>query len=109
MSVKKAEGRVGSLRSASKFFDGNGLGKNVEFKLFAPEAQNVSVAGSFNGWSPEAFRLRKGRDGHWKGQTNLKRGRYEFRFVVDGRWESDPTRENVPNEFGSTNSVLEVK
>jgi len=39
----------------------------------------------------------------------LPAGRYEYRFVVDGQWISDPrAKECVQNAFGSTNSVLVV-
>jgi hypothetical protein len=39
----------------------------------------------------------------------LPAGRYEYRFVVDGQWMSDPSaREYVQNTFGSTNCVLVV-
>ena len=40
----------------------------------------------------------------------LKPGRYEYRYVVDGNWcnEQKPCEES-PNPFGATNSVLEIK
>jgi hypothetical protein len=39
----------------------------------------------------------------------LPAGRYEYRFVVDGNWISDPcAKESVQNTFGSTNSVVVV-
>ena len=47
--------------------------------------------------------------GTWKATVWLPAGRYEYRFVVDGQWISDPSaRECVQNTFGSTNSVLVV-
>ncbi|MBI3875935.1 MAG: glycoside hydrolase family 13, partial [Verrucomicrobia bacterium] len=40
----------------------------------------------------------------------LAPGRYEYLFVVDGRWLSDPgADEAVPNRFGGWNSVREVR
>ncbi len=83
--------------------------KDVELVFDWPGAQSVSVAGTFNKWSPEQTPLDKGPDGKWKARLSLKAGRYEYRFVVDGQWLSDPAAaESVPNEFGSTNSVLTV-
>jgi hypothetical protein len=39
----------------------------------------------------------------------LPAGRYEYRFVVEGQWMSDPNvRECVQNPVGSNNSVLVV-
>ena len=36
-------------------------------------------------------------------------GRYEYRYIVDGEWYTDPSTPRVPNEYGSENSVIEVK
>ena len=53
--------------------------------------------------------MRPGSEGTWKATVWLPAGRYEYRFVVDGQWISDPSaRESVQNTFGSTNSVLVV-
>jgi 1,4-alpha-glucan branching enzyme len=68
----------------------------------------VAVAGTFNGWNPEKTPLKKNGEA-WERTVALPRGRYEYRFVVDGQWVADPSvRESVPNPFGSTNSVLNV-
>lgn len=83
--------------------------KDVELVFDSPRAQSVSVAGTFNNWNPEQTPLEKGPDGKWKTRLSLKPGRYEYRFVADGQWLSDPAAvESIPNEFGSTNSVLTV-
>ncbi len=83
--------------------------KPVEFTFKQPEAKNVSLAGTFNGWDPRRTPLRKGAAG-WKTTVWLPPGRYEYRFVVDGEWMSDPAcKEPVPNDFGSTNSVVLVE
>ena len=83
--------------------------KDVEFVLERTGARSVSVAGSFNDWNPEQTPMSRDLEETWKTTVSLKPGRYEYRFVVDGQWLSDPnTRESVPNEFGSTNSVLVV-
>ncbi len=84
--------------------------KKVDFELFAPEAQKVTLAGDFNQWKPEATPLEKKENGKWKVTLNLAPGRYEYRFLVDGDWQNDPqSGECVPNAFGSWNSVLEVR
>jgi 1,4-alpha-glucan branching enzyme len=83
--------------------------KPVEFALHAPQAQAVSVAGTFNDWDPGRTPMNAGSGGTWKTTVWLPAGRYEYRFVADGQWLSDPmARERVPNSFGSTNSVVAV-
>lgn len=84
--------------------------RQIDISLFAPQAKNVSVAGTFNRWNPVAFGLKKDFQGNWKGSVQLKPGRYEYRFFVDGKWADDPrAKETVPNEFGTKNAVLQVR
>jgi len=81
----------------------------VSFQLVKPEAKSVAVAGSFNEWKPEATPLVSLGNGRWKGDLNVKPGRHEYLFVVDGQWLPDPNaKESVANPFGGTNSVLIV-
>jgi|ERR1051326_3785899 1,4-alpha-glucan branching enzyme len=83
--------------------------KPIEFILNLPTAQSVGVAGTFNNWDPKRTPLRKEAEGGWKTTVWLPRGRYEYRFVVDGQWINDPNaKESVNNPFGSTNSVVLV-
>ncbi len=83
---------------------------NVSFALHKPDAKGVSVCGEFNGWSPSATPMKRHNDGHWETTVALAPGRYQYKFVVDGEWLLDPAaRKTVPNEYGSLNSVLEVR
>ncbi len=80
--------------------------KRAEFVLKMAQARSVAVAGTFNNWDPNRTPMRK-EGSSWKSTVTLAPGRYEYRFVVDGQWLSDPNaRESVKNPFGSTNSVL---
>jgi hypothetical protein len=75
--------------------------------LHAPDAQEVFVAGSFNGWQGSAMPLQKQDGGHWVVELALAPGRYEYRFLVDGRWTDDPMAPAyVSNPFGGRNCVL---
>lgn len=81
----------------------------VTFRLNQPEAQSVYLVGNFNEWNPTLHPLRKTKKGHWSITITLPRGRYEYRYVVDGQWFTDPNTERVPNEFSSENSVIAVE
>lgn len=83
---------------------------SVRLALHDPDAESVTVAGSFNGWNPESVPLERAEDGTWHGQLRLPRGRYEYLFVVDGTsWVSDPTAPlTTPDDFGQVNAVLDV-
>ena len=75
--------------------DGNTRKKNhkrITFKLHAPEARSVLLAGDFNSWEPEMHPLKKSSNGLWKKMISLAPGRYEYRFVVDGEWQNESDR-----------------
>lgn len=84
--------------------------KKVAFQLQASEAQSVALTGDFNSWGDEGLKMKKGRDGVWKIGMNLVPGRYEYKFIVDGQWWTDPANPNAAtNSFGTVNSVIEVE
>ena len=79
------------------------------FSIFAPEAQSVSVAGSFNDWQPEAGKMDREENGNWSCSLDLQPGTHEYCIVVDGNYQQDPNAASaVDNPFGGKNSVLEV-
>lgn len=84
--------------------------KAASFKLSAPQAKRVSLAGSFNNWDVNALTTKKDTRGNWTFKVNLKPGKYEYKFFVDGSWLMDPKcKLNAYNSFGSQNSVIEIK
>ena len=82
---------------------------SVHFEFTDVTANTVCLAGTFNGWHPQASPMVPVGNGRWIKELVLAPGRYEYRLVVNGRWMSDPAAvESVPNPFGSCNSVLNV-
>jgi 1,4-alpha-glucan branching enzyme len=61
----------------------------VEFKLYAPDAKTVSVAGQFNNWDAKSKPMKKSKDGTWKLKMKLPRGKCEYKYIVDGAWLQD--------------------
>lgn len=79
------------------------------FSLLAPEATEVYVAGDFNNWKNNQYKMRKFKTGLHKKSVKLKPGRYEYRFVVDGHWWTDPDNsQRCQGGFGEDNSVIEI-
>ena len=84
--------------------------KPTEFKLYAPQARKVSVAGSFNNWDTKSLSAKKDTKGNWCVKVSLKPGRHEYKFLVDGSWWNDTKCNScVANSFGSQNCVKEIK
>jgi hypothetical protein len=94
-----------------KLPDGNGdfnsvirLGKSYLFKLNGFEnAKQVIVSGSFNNWKEDELYMNK-TSGGWEMPYTLGAGNYEYKFIVDGKWISDP--DNLLNSPSSGNSYL---
>jgi len=83
--------------------------QEIVLTLLAPEATNVSLAGDFNGWRPDAEPLQNTGAGKWVVRLMLRSGQYEYRFLVDGRWREDPQAvQRAANPYGEFNSVLLV-
>jgi len=79
----------------------------VRFVLVAPDAKQVSLAGTFNQWDAQVTPLvRTGATGVWTATLTLP-GQHQYAFVVDGvRWVPDPGAPAVDDGFGRRNSVL---
>jgi 1,4-alpha-glucan branching enzyme len=80
----------------------------VQFTL-RPEAaaKEAFLAGDFTDWQPVPMARRKG--GSFAIAASLRHGRYEYKYIVDGKWIVDPdTSMWAENPFGSVNSVVEV-
>jgi chromosome partitioning protein len=84
---------------------------SVEFVLQDVGADDVQVAGEFNNWTPEKCALYKRTDGaEWSRRFELAPGKYQYRFVVDGKWQADPVNPfRVQGLYGGFNSVVEVR
>ena len=84
--------------------------KTVEFAFSAPDANQVFLAGEFNGWDSQSLPMKKHKGGVWKAKVKLSRGRYEYKFFADNVWvESLPGVEQVSNTLGTKNFVVWVK
>lgn len=69
----------------------------------------VFVAGSFNGWNPQADAMKNTQGSVWEITINLKEGSHQYKFVVDGNWINDPNNSNqTPDGVGGFNNVITV-
>ncbi len=85
-------------------------GKPTEFRLYAPQAKKVVVAGTFNNWDTKKLTAKKDSKGNWVVKVSLAPGKHEYKFFVDGSWANDPNCGScIPNSFGSHNCTIDVK
>ena len=85
--------------------------EGVQFFYSNPTAKSVSIAGSFNHWNQNRTKLTgPSKEGVWTIVLPLSSGRYEYRFVVNGKeWVLDPSVPSVDDGLGDKNSVLFVE
>ena len=73
------------------------------------DCRRLQVAGDFNNWVPDRDIETRNLNGHWQKVITAPPGVYEYRIIVDGKWQQDPTNPaEVPNEMGSVNSLLQI-
>ncbi len=83
----------------------------VTFTVPAKEAKRVAVIGSFNNWDTSASKLRKLKNGTFKGSIDLaKNANYEFRYLIDSKYTNDEQADSYVwnNYAGAENAVLEL-
>jgi hypothetical protein len=71
-------------------------------------AKRVYVTGSFNSWREKELLMQSTGAG-WRLPVYLSQGTHTYRFIVDGRWFTDPANnDKLPNEFNDFNSVIRI-
>lgn len=84
--------------------------KKVQFSITANAGSDVSVAGSFSDWQTLALVSQgKGASQVYTRSLFLPPGHYEYKFVVNGEWMTDPQcPDSATNSYGTTNSLLKI-
>jgi len=71
---------------------------SVTFFCDAPEVENVTLVGDFNGWDPAATPMRQTPDGRWMATLDLHHGHHRYLFLVDGTPTLDPNGSGVTRD-----------
>jgi 1,4-alpha-glucan branching enzyme len=83
-----------------------GTAKGVTFRVWAPNAQAVSVVGSFNFWSNTAHQLSSEGNGYWSGDVaNCPfSAQYKFAIRINGSYQQkqDPRSRQLVNSVGNS-------
>jgi len=82
---------------------------NQEFELEGyTDAKKVVLSGSFNDWNEKAPKMARTNNG-WAIPVYLKQGTYNYKFIVDKEWITDPSNPKTrTNGMGNENSVLSI-
>ena len=79
----------------------------VEFTCAGAE-KSVKVAGAFNNWEPQSLEYNSDGD-YWAKSFDIPPGSYTYKYVVDGEWMHDPSKEIVDDGKGNVNNVIHVE
>lgn len=72
-------------------------------------AKEVYLAGTFNDWNSKALPMKQAGD-HWEVCIDLKGGKHQYKYVVDGEWILDPENElKEYDTYGHLNSVIMIE
>ena len=83
--------------------------RRVTFSFESNQAKEVILLGDFNNWNPKTHPMKSDGNGSWNRTVIIPPGRYEYKFLVDGKWAEDPRNEQLSsNCFGTCNSVLNL-
>ena len=104
------EKRRGKTKTASYVLGPRQTEDGVLFSYYDPVAREVQLAGDFSDWKPVSnVLIQEDQERIWKCVVSLNPGRYQYKFIVDGQWKTDPNNEEVIiDEKGVSNSSLRV-
>lgn len=83
----------------------------VTFRVWAPFAAEVAVAGDFNGWSTTANVLYPEGNGYWSADVTGTGVGAQYKFIIIDAagnllWKNDPYARSITHSNGNLNSVI---
>ncbi len=82
--------------------------QHITFDPKEKKYKKVQIAGEMNNWNPSGTWMHL-KDGIWETDLLLNPGKYQYKLVIDGKWDLDPGNpDKVSNNIGGMNSVLHV-
>ena len=83
-------------------------GNVAEFSFFRPHAQQVHIAGDFNGWRGKELAMTRSEEGFWHAKMTLPSGVFKFRYCADGQWFTDYAAFGIEHGPFGPDSVLRM-
>lgn len=81
---------------------------SVTFRVLAPRAHSVEIAGDFSSWDP--IQLSPAGNGWWITTRTLLPGKYQMNLRIDGgKWSAPPGLLGMLDEFGGAVGLLVVQ
>lgn len=85
------------------------IGDTLIFSLNGyTQAERVILSGTFNAWNTGELSMEK-HDSGWRMPYVLAAGNYEYKFIVDGQWITDPENPFTSGQGDFSNSFVAFK
>ena len=66
----------------------------------------VELSGSFDNWTKKHRLIHKTRDNKFELSMKLKKGKYLYKYIVDGNWQINPSEASEQGRDGIINNVV---
>ena len=78
------------------------------YKFNNRKPQSVFVSGSFDDWKEKHPLKYDNRSKKWIFEKKLKKGKYFYKYIIDGNWEINPNENQSRSSDGILNNVISV-
>jgi starch synthase len=78
------------------------------YKIFLRIPKEVYVSGEFDNWKEKHSMNYNNKFGKWACTLKIKKGKYLYKYIVDGNWEINPNDLSVIGEDGFVNNIVYI-
>ena len=84
------------------------IAHTFKYRFKNNKPNSVLICGSFDKWQVKHPLAYDSVEDEYHITLNLKRGKYYFKFIIDGTWQINPNEKSERGEDGITNNVINL-
>ena len=94
--------------STGPSYDPNMANITFSYKFNNRNPKTVYVSGSFDDWKEKHPLTYNSTMGKWTCTLKVKKGKYFYKYIIDGNWEINPNEQSMKGNDGIINNVISV-
>ena len=99
----------GEIEKSSEKINNNINNDKVEYTFIWEEKCNLAkVIGSFNNWKDQLLMTYDPKDNLYKYKIELKRDKYEYKFIIDNAWKFSSHQQTKNDGKGNINNFIDL-
>ena len=96
-----------NLNSGNNFLQEDEVVKKfVYYYLNEYQPKVVELSGSFDDWKKRHRLIHYPREKKWEISIKLKKGKYLYKYIIDGNWQTNPREPTEKGDDGFVNNVI---